>query len=149
MEQEQVQHKIQVSRQTKEEVNGVMYPASGTGARMVWDTADHAVLTGRTSSDVIKKLAEETTMSNGTISSQLTYWRKATNQVLAKAASTAKAEKDAAKAAAKELREKERADKKAAKVLADGKKAADKLAKLQAQVAAAEAAAAGAEVQPA
>jgi len=140
MSQEQVAHKIQVSRQTKEEVNGVMYPASGTGARMVWDTADQAVEAGRTSSDVIEKLTAETTMSNGTISSQLTYWRKATNQVLAKRASTDKAEKDAAKAEAKLIRETARAGKKAAKVIADGKKAADKLAKLQEQVAAAQAA---------
>jgi len=137
---EQATHKIQVSRQTKEEVGGVLYPAAGTGARMVWDTADLAVESGKTSSDVIAKLTAETTMSNGTVSSQLTYWRKATNKTLAKAASTEKAKKDAEKAEAKAKREQERADKKAAKVIEDGKKAADKLAKLQAQVAAAQAA---------
>lgn len=127
--------KIQVTRAVKEDVNGVMYPAKGTGARIVWDAADSAFNKGTDSSTVIDHLTSSTTMTRGTISSQLTYWRKATGKELAKRASTAKAEKLAAKAEAKAKREAESAAKKAAKEQEQAKKAAEKLAKLQAQAA--------------
>lgn len=130
-----VEHKIQVSRQTKEDVGGIMYPATGTGARMVWDEADKAHAEGKTSSDVIEGLTKTTTMTPGTVSSQLTYWRKATGKDLAKRAAANKAEKDAAKAAEKAKREADRAAKKAAKEQEDAVKAAAKLAKLQEQAA--------------
>ena len=66
----------------KEEVNGVLYPAAGTGARYVWDLADKAHEEGKSSSDVMDEVVATTEMSRGTVSSQLTYWRKATGKVL-------------------------------------------------------------------
>lgn len=130
-----VEQKIQVSRQTKEDVGGIMYPAAGTGARMVWDAADQAHAEGKTSSDVIEHLTGTTTMTPGTVSSQLTYWRKATGKDLSKRAAANKAERDAAKAADKAKRDAERDAKRQVKEQEKAQKAADKLAKLQAEAA--------------
>ena len=88
---------------------------------------------GLTSSDVIEKITNETTMSAGTVSSQLTYWRKATSKQLAKRASTAKAEKDAEKAENKAKRDADRAAKREQKEQEKAVKAKEKLAKLQAE----------------
>ncbi|MEZ0535381.1 hypothetical protein, partial [Enterobacter sp. KB-221C9] len=112
----------------KEEVNGVMYPAAGTGARFVWDLADQAHEAGESSSDVMDKVVAQTEMSRGTVSSQLTYWRKATGKVLAKRIDTAKAERDAAKAEEKRLKAEARAKAKAEKAEA---KAAEQIRKAE------------------
>ncbi|WNT47327.1 hypothetical protein SPLA11_PHROGS00047 [Salmonella phage SPLA11] len=112
----------------KEEVNGVLYPAAGTGARYVWDLADKAHEEGKSSSDVMDEVVATTEMSRGTVSSQLTYWRKATGKVLAKRVDTAKAERDAAKAAEKQRKAEERARIKAEKAEA---KAAEQIRKAE------------------
>lgn len=145
----------------KELVNGVAYPSKGTGARFVWDAADAAAEAGDNSTDLVARLVEQTDMSKGTISSQLTYWRKATGKVLAKkvdeTAAQRAAEKAQAKAdreAAKAQREADRAAKKEASEQAKAEREAErarkaeerrlkdeeKLAKLQEKVAAAQAA---------
>lgn len=102
----------------KEEVNGVLYPAPNTGARYVWDLADKAHEAGKSSSDVMDVATKETEMSRGTVSSQLTYWRKATGKVLAKRVDNAKAERDQAKAEEKRLKAEARAKAKAEKAQA-------------------------------
>lgn len=112
----------------KEEVNGVLYPAAGTGARYVWDMADKAHEAGKSSSDVMDVVTKETEMSRGTVSSQLTYWRKATGKVLAKRVDTAKAERDAAKAEEKRLKAEARAKAKAEKA---EQKAAEQIKKAE------------------
>lgn len=99
----------------KEEVNGVLYPAPNTGARYIWDLADSAHEAGKSSSDVMDRATKETDMSRGTVSSQLTYWRKATGKVLAKRVDDAKAQRDAAKAEEKRVKAEERAKAKAEK----------------------------------
>lgn len=132
------QHKIEVTRQTKENINGVMYPAAGTGARMVWDAADSAHTASKTSSDVIEHITATTTMSSGTVSSQLTYWRKATGKTLAKRVNEEKAKKDAAKAEDKAKREADRAAKKTAKEAEKAAKNIAKIDKLKADLEAAE-----------
>jgi hypothetical protein len=98
-------------KSTKEMVDGVAYPSQGTGARYVWDAADAAHESGENSTDLVAKLVESTDMSKGTISSQLTYWRKATGKALAKKVDESAAEKAAAKQAAKEKREADKAAK--------------------------------------
>lgn len=100
---------------TKDIVDGVEYPAKGTGARHVWDAADEAVLSGTNSSDLVNTLVETTDMSKGTISSQLTYWRKASGKVLAKKVDAASAEKAEAREAAKAEREAKKAEREAEK----------------------------------
>lgn len=112
----------------KEEVNGVLYPAAGTGARYVWDMADKAHEAGKSSSDVMDVVTKETEMSRGTVSSQLTYWRKATGKVLAKRVDTAKAERDAQKAEEKRLKAEARAKAKAEKA---EQKAAEQIKKAE------------------
>lgn len=150
----------------KELVDGVAYPSKGTGARYVWDAADAAAENGGNSTDLVTRLTEETDMSKGTISSQLTYWRKSTGKVLAKkvdeTAAQRAAEKAQAKAdreAAKAQREADRQAKKDAREEAKAKREADRqakaeerrlkdeerLAKLQERVAKAQAAQAEAE----
>lgn len=148
----------------KELVNGVAYPSKGTGARFVWDAADAAAEAGDNGTDLVARLTEQTDMSKGTISSQLTYWRKATGKVLAKKVdetaaqraaekAQAKADREAAKAqreADRAAKKKEREDKKAEREAERARKAEErrlkdeeKLAKLQEKVAAAQAAQAG------
>lgn len=144
---EAVQHKIEVTRQTKEDVGGILYPAKDTGARMVWDAADAAAAAGKSSSDVIEHLTATTTMSAGTVSSQLTYWRKATGRTLAKRVSEEKAKKEAEKAEAKAKREADREAKRAAKEAAAAAKNIAKIDKLKADLAAAEKAKAELEAQ--
>lgn len=112
----------------KEEVNGVLYPAAGTGARYVWDMADKAHEAGKSSSDVMDVVTKETEMSRGTVSSQLTYWRKATGKVLAKRVDNAKAERDAQKAEEKRLKAEARAKAKAEKA---EQKAAEQIKKAE------------------
>lgn len=99
----------------KEEVNGVLYPAPNTGARYVWDLADKAHEAGKSSSDVMDLATTNTEMSRGTVSSQLTYWRKATGKTLAKRVDDAKAQRDAAKAEEKRVKAEARAQAKADK----------------------------------
>lgn len=131
----------------KEEVNGILYPAPNTGARYVWDLADKAHEAGKSSSDVMDLATKETEMSRGTVSSQLTYWRKATGKVLAKRVDDAKAQRDAAKAEEKRVKAEERAKAKAEKArikaeeqIAKANERAEK-AKQKAEAAKAEAAA--------
>jgi hypothetical protein len=112
----------------KEEVNGVLYPAAGTGARYVWDLADKAHEAGKSSSDVMDVATKETEMSRGTVSSQLTYWRKATGKTLAKRVDNAKAERDAQKAEEKRLKAEARAKAKAEKA---EQKAAEQIKKAE------------------
>lgn len=137
----------------KEEVNGILYPAPNTGARYVWDLADKAHDAGKSSSDVMDLATTNTEMSRGTVSSQLTYWRKATGKILAKRVDNAKAERDAAKAEEKRVKAEARATAKAAKATAKAdeqiKKAEDRAAKAKekAEAARAEAAALAAPVQ--
>lgn len=102
-------------KSTKEVVDGVAYPSKGTGARFVWDAADQAHEAGQNSTDLVATIVEQTDMSKGTVSSQLTYWRKATGKVLAKKVDESAAEKAAAKQAAKEQREAAKAEKAAEK----------------------------------
>lgn len=116
----------------KEEINGVLYPAQNTGARYVWDLADKAHEAGKSSSDVMDLATANTEMSRGTVSSQLTYWRKATGKVLAKRVDTAKAERDAARAEEKRLKAEARAAAKAEKAEA---KAAEQIARAEAKAA--------------
>lgn len=110
----------------KEMVNGVAYPSQGTGARYVWDAADAAHEVGENSTDLVTRIVEATDMSKGTVSSQLTYWRKATGKVLAKKVDESAAEKAAAKQAAKEAREADKAEKAAEKQRKAEEKAAAK-----------------------
>lgn len=145
----------------KELVNGVAYPSQGTGARYVWDAADAAAESGDNSTDLVTRLVETTDMSKGTISSQLTYWRKATGKVLAKKVDetaaqraaekaqakadreAAKAQREAERAAKKEEREAKKAEREAEKARkAEERRLKDeeKLAKLQERVAKAQAA---------
>lgn len=137
----------------KEEVNGILYPAPNTGARYVWDLADKAHDAGKSSSDVMDLATTNTEMSRGTVSSQLTYWRKATGKILAKRVDNAKAERDAAKAEEKRVKAEARATAKAAKATAKAdeqiKKAEERAAKAKekAEAARAEAAALAAPAQ--
>lgn len=110
----------------KELVNGVAYPSKGTGARFVWDAADAAAEAGDNSTDLVARLVEQTDMSKGTISSQLTYWRKATGKVLAKKVDETAAQRAAEKAQAK-------ADREAAKAQREADRAAKKEAREQAK----------------
>lgn len=100
-------------KSSKEMVDGVAYPAKGTGARHVWDAADEAAETGNNSTDLVAHIVETTDMSKGTVSSQLTYWRKATGKVLAKKVDESAAQRAEEKAEAKRLRDEAKAQREA------------------------------------
>lgn len=148
-------------KSTKEMVEGVAYPSQGTGARFVWDAADKAHESGENSTDLVNRIVAGTDMSKGTVSSQLTYWRKATGKTLAKkvddaaaeraaAREQAKAEREAAKLAREEERQRKAEEREAAKATREAEKAAkaearrlkdeERLRKLQEKVAQAQSA---------
>lgn len=127
-------------KSTKEIVDGIAYPSKGTGARFVWDAADVAHLEGTNSTDLVTSIVEQTDMSKGTVSSQLTYWRKATGKVLAKKVDASAAEKVQAKEEARLAREAEKqrkADEKAerdrVKAEAKAQRETEKAAKAEAR----------------
>lgn len=143
-------------KSTKEMIDGVAYPSQGTGARYVWDAADKGHESGENSTDLVTRIVGETDMSKGTVSSQLTYWRKATGKTLAKkvddsaaeraaAREQAKAEREAAKLAREEERQRKAEEREAAKATREADKAAraearrlkdeERLRKLQEKVA--------------
>jgi len=92
-------------KSSKEMVDGVAYPSAGTGARYVWDAADKAHESGENSTDLVTSIVDATDMSKGTVSSQLTYWRKATGKTLAKKVDESAAQRAAERQAAKKERE--------------------------------------------
>lgn len=127
----------------KEEVNGHKYPAQGTGARYVWDRADEAFEQGINSTDLMDDIVGRTDMTRGTVSSQLTYWRKETGKTLPKKIDIERAEREAnaekIKAEKEAAKEKARLEKEANREIerakAAAKRAADAKAKAEEKVA--------------
>lgn len=109
---EQVEQTEQVEKLTfvtqKEEVNGHKYPAQGTGARYVWDRADDAFEKGINSTDLMDDIVNLTDMTRGTVSSQLTYWRKETGKTLPKKIDIERAEREMNAEALKQQKEEEK-----------------------------------------